>query len=36
MNEPQWDKPDDFFVTFRCMKQKYGVRFLLSANIFPE
>lgn len=33
MNEPQWDNPDDFFVTFRCMKQKYGRPFFEKGQI---
>ena len=33
MDEPQWDKPDNFFMTFRCMKQKYGRPFFEKGQI---
>lgn len=33
MDKPQWDRPDDFFLTFRCMKQKYGHPFFERGQI---
>ena len=33
MDEPQWDKPDNFFMTFRCMKQNMGYHFLKKGRL---
>lgn len=33
MGEPQWNRPDDFFLTFRCMKQEYGHPFFEKGQI---
>lgn len=33
MDEPQWDKPEAFFMAFRCMQRKYGHSFVEKGQI---